>query len=424
MAGASPKSIAPTYWHPFSSMPAAAAERLVLVRGKGAWVWDEAGDAYIDAMAGLWFCNVGHGRQELADAAATQMAALAGYHTFGSLANRPALELADRICEIAPIEGAAAFLVNGGSDAVDTAAKIVRRYWQVRGEPERMTIVSQGLSYHGMNGFGTSFAGIDLNARGWGQIVPATRQIPRHDVDALERLLEAEAGRIGAFIAEPVVGAGGVYPPPEGFWPRVAELCRVHDVLLIADEVITGYGRLGSWFGSERFGFEPDLITSAKGLSSGYLPIGATIAGPRVLDVLWSERAGVLRHGYTYSGHPAASRVALVNLEIIEREGLRERVEDLEPVLSAAVERLEGHALVEETRSVGLLAAVELKPEAIAERPGIVDVVSMRGRRHGLLTRGLVGKALQLSPPFVITEAEIEMMIDRLALTLDDVAAE
>jgi putrescine---pyruvate transaminase len=414
----------PTYWHPFSAMPGAVAERVVLVRGHGCRVWDDAGRSYLDAMAGLWFCSVGHGRAELAQVAAKQMQNLAGYHTFGSMANRPALDLADRICSIAPMSGrSAAFLVNGGSDAVDTAAKMARRYWQVRGESQRTTIVSQASSYHGVNGFGTSLAGIEPNAHGWGEIVPAVERLPRHDVSALRCLLEAHGSRIAAFIAEPVIGAGGVYPPPEDFWSEVTELCRAHSVLVIADEVITGYGRLGPWFGSERYGIQPDLITSAKGLSSGYLPIGAVVAGPRILDTLWSDDAGALRHGYTYSGHPAACAVAIANLDIIDREGLRFRVQELEPILAAAVKQLEAHPLVRETRSVGLLAAVEIEPSVVTERPHITDDIASASRRRGILTRGLVGRALQLSPPFVISESEIDELIDRLALALDDVVS-
>lgn len=402
-------------------MPADGRGEVVIERGDGARVWDAQGADYLDATAALWYCNVGHGRTELADAAREQMARLAGYQTFGPLANRPALELAERVCALSGMaEPCAAFLVSGGSDAVDTAAKIVRRYWRLRGEPRRTVIVSRGGAYHGMHGFGTSLAGIEANAAGWGVIVPDTRQVPADDVGALAELFEREGSRIAAFIGEPVIGAGGVHPPADGYWSAVRDLCRAHEVLLVADEVVTGYGRLGTWFGSERYAIEPDLITSAKGLSSGYLPLGAVIAGPAVLDVMWGEDVPPLRHGYTYSGHPAACAVGLANLEIIEREGLLARVRALEPVLAEVVGELRDHSLVVAVRSVGLLAAVELDADA---HPGVVEVALAAARDHGVLTRGLVGRSLQLSPPFVITEDELRELGARLRASLDAVAA-
>jgi putrescine aminotransferase len=406
------------FWHPFADMSQVTGRELVLARGQGAWLSDEAGRRYLDAAGGLWFCNVGHGRAELADAAAAQMRELAAYSTFGAYANRPALELAERVAALSPLEETAVFLTSGGSDAVDSAAKIARHYWQLTGQPQRTLVVARGDAYHGMHAFGTSLSGIAANAQGWGTLIPDVCHVGRDSAEDLAALLEREGDQVAAVIGEPVVGAGGVYPPPAGYWPRVRELCDQHGVLLIADEVITGFGRLGTWFGSERYGIQPDLITAAKGITSGYLPLGAVLAGARVRDVLWSAQAGVFRHGYTYSGHAAACAVALTNLDILEREGLVERVRQLEPVLAEAVAGLDGAPLVGQTRSAGLLAAVELDAEARAARPGLVDQLVAKLREEGVLSRGLAGHSIQISPSFVIEESEIAELADALGRAL------
>jgi adenosylmethionine-8-amino-7-oxononanoate aminotransferase len=406
------------FWHPFADMSQVTGRELVLARGQGAWLSDEAGRRYLDAAGGLWFCNVGHGRAELADAAAAQMRELAAYSTFGAYANRPALELAERVAALSPLEETAVFLTSGGSDAVDSAAKIARHYWQLTGQPQRTLVVARGDAYHGMHAFGTSLSGIAANAQGWGTLIPDVRHVGRDSAEDLAALLEREGDQVAAVIGEPVVGAGGVYPPPAGYWPRVRELCDQHGVLLIADEVITGFGRLGTWFGSERYGIQPDLITAAKGITSGYLPLGAVLAGARVRDVLWSAQAGVFRHGYSYSGPAAACAVALTNLDILEREGLVERVRQLEPVLAEAVAGLDGAPLVGQTRSAGLLAAVELDAEARAARPGLVDQLVAKLREEGVLSRGLAGHSIQISPSFVIEESEIAELADALGRAL------
>jgi putrescine---pyruvate transaminase len=410
-------------WHPFADMARVAGSELVLVRGEGSWLEDDAGNRYLDATASLWYANVGYGRGELAEVAAAQMRELAAYSTFGAYANRPALELADRLAEIAPVPDAAVFFTTGGSDAVETAGKLARRYWQLRGERQRTVLVARSEAYHGMNAYGTSLAGIAPNATGWGTLVPDVIHVPHDDPAAFERVLAEEGDRIAAFIGEPVIGAGGVIPPPDGYWDRIQRACVGRDVLLIADEVVTGYGRTGPWFACERFGIEPDLVTTAKGLTSGYLPLGAVLCGPRVRDVLWSESAGAFRHGYTYSGHAAACAVALRNLEIIEREGLRDRVRALEPVLAEAIAPLERDPLVEETRSVGLLGAVQLDADARAAVPDLADRLVSELQDDGVLVRNLVGHSLQLSPPFVITEEEIGLLAERIAGALQRVAA-
>ena len=528
-------------WHPFADMAAVKEEEVVIVRGRGARVWDAGGKEYVDARAGLWYAAVGHGRAEIADAVAAQMRELAAFDTFERLANRPALELAERVSSLAPFPDAAVFFGSGGSDAVDTAAKLARRYWSAVGRPEKQVIVSREHGYHGVNGFGTSLQGIPGNRAGYGDLIPHVENIPWGDAAALEALFADHADKIAAVIGEPVIGAGGVIPPPEGFWPRVQELCREHDVLLISDEVICGFGRLGAAFGCQRFGVTPDLMTCAKGLTSGYMPMGAVVVSERVkepffregfgtliadvasvphddpaaLEALFEERAGeiaafigepvigaggilhpaegywaavqelcrkhnvlliadevvtgfgrlgrwfgcqrlgiepdmitcakaitsgylplgavvisarvqepfwtepgraIFRHGFTYSGHPAACAAGLANLDLMEREELVDRVAEMEPVLAQAVAPLTGLTLVSEVRAgLGLLAAVEIDPEARAADPGLVERIVAGCRRNGVLTRGLAGRALQLSPPYVISEEEIATVAETIA---------
>ncbi len=401
-----------------------AGQQVIFTKGEGCWVWDADGRRYLDATAGLWYCNVGHGRQELADVAAKQMSELAAYQTFDVFANQPALELADRVCAIAPMDSpSAAFFTNGGSDAVDTAGKIVRRYWQLSGRPDRIAIVARGGAYHGMNAYGTSLGGIEANVAGWGPLVREIKHVPHDSPAALADLLERQSETIGAFIGEPVIGAGGVYPPDDDYWPAVQDLCREYDLLLIADEVVTGFGRLGPWFGSERYGFEPDLIVAAKGLTSGYVPAGVVISGPRVIERLWSDKAGPFRHGYTYSGHPTACAIGLANLEIIEREELRDRVSGLEAKLLEHLIPLADHPMVHEVRHVGLLAGIELARNRLESDPSLADKVVRAARNENILVRNLVGRTLQISPPFVITEDEIGLMARGIGTALDAVEA-
>jgi adenosylmethionine-8-amino-7-oxononanoate aminotransferase len=399
-------------------------EEVTLVSGDGCWVTDEHGRRHLDASASLWYCSVGHGRAELADAAAAQMRRLAAYHTFDVFTNEPARELARRLAQASPTgPRSAAFFTSGGSEAVDTAAKLARRYWHALGQEERRVIVAREGAYHGMAAYGTSLAGIAPNRAGWGPLVREVVHVDADDPEALGEALERHRGEVAAFFGEPVRGAAGVYPPGEGYWPRVAELCREHDVLLVADEVITGFGRLGVPFGCGRFGIAPDLICVAKGITSGYAPLGAVLAGARVRDALWSEGVGAIRHGYTYSGHPTACAVALANLDLLEREGLYARVRSLEPVLAETVGALADHPLVEEVRAIGLLAGVELSARARAETPDLVERVTRGARERGVLVRNLLGQSLQISPPFVITAGEIAHLAEVLRAALDEAAA-
>jgi len=410
-------------WHPFADMATVKDDELVLVRGRGARVWDEAGREYVDAKAGLWYSAIGHGRAEIGDAAAAQMRQLEAYDTFAGTANRPALELAERVSGLAPMEGAAVFFTTGGSDAVDTAGKLALRYWSAVGSPDKRIIVHRERSYHGMNAYGTSLAGIPGNLEGFGTLVPETEGVNENDTDALEQLFSDHGERIAAFIGEPVIGAGGIFHPTAGYWDRVQELCRRHDVLLIADEVICGFGRLGTWFGCHRFSITPDLVTCAKGLTSGYLPLGAVLASQRVQEPFFTTPgAAMFRHGYTYSGHPAACAAGLANLDVIERENLVERVAQLEGVLAGAVEPLREQPLVSDVRSgAGLLAAVEIAPDARAADPSLIDRLVAACRERGVLTRGLAGHSLQISPPFVISEQEISTIAAVFADALSSV---
>jgi adenosylmethionine-8-amino-7-oxononanoate aminotransferase len=404
-------------------MSSMADREVVIDRGEGVWVWDEAGRRYLDASAGLWYCNVGHGRTALAEAAAAQIGRLAAYQIFDVIANRPAIELAERVRELSPLgDHSAVFFTSGGSDSVDTAAKIARRHWVAAGEPRRQIIICREGAYHGVNAFGTSLSGIEANAAGWGPLVTGVVQVGRDDLGALERALEQHAGAVAAFIGEPVQGAAGVHPPGPDYWPGVQDLCRAHDVLVIADEVVTGFGRLGRWFGSERYGIDPDMIVCAKGMSSGYLPIGAVIVADRVREALWSAEAGAFRHGYTYSGHPAACAVALANIDIIEREGLLARAAELEEVLQHELGALAAHPLVEEVRVAGLLCGVQLSSEARQADPKLVERVVVAARDRGVLVRNLLGVTLQISPPLVIEPDELRMLADALRESLDAVS--
>jgi adenosylmethionine-8-amino-7-oxononanoate aminotransferase len=416
----------PALWNGFANMASLAGHAVTIERGEGVTVFDTAGRPYLDAIASLWYSNVGHGRAELAEAAMAQMRRLAVYQTFEPFANPPAEALARRVADIAPAPDARVFFTpGGGSDAVDSAGKLARAYWRATGRPGKQVIVSRSHAYHGMNAYGTTLGGIPANTEPFGELVTRVEHVPWHDAAALDKLIgELGADQVAAFFCEPVVGAGGVYPPPEGYLEQVRDICRRHEVLFVADEVITGFGRLGAWFGSGRFGLDPDMITTAKGLTSGYLPLGALIVSGRVAEPFWRPgSAEVFRHGYTYSAHPTACAVGLANLDLIERERLIERVAELEPVLADTLKPLAGHELVGEVRAgTGLLAAVEIAPEALAQDPGLGPRLVTGIRERGVITRLLRGVALQVSPPFVITAAQLQQIAETFAAELDAAA--
>ena len=415
----------PAMWNAFANMASLVGSGgpIIIVRGEGATVFDDSGRAYLDALGGLWYCNVGYGRQELAEAAATQMRQLAVAQTFEFWSNPPAEALARRVAGLAPVPDAKVFFTpGGGSDAIDTAAKMARAYWRATGQPDKQVVISRSQAYHGMNAYGTTLGGIAANAEPFGPLVSLVEHVPWDDAEALDELIERLGpGRVAAFFCEPVMGAGGVYAPPEGYLQRVAEICRQRDVLLVADEVINGFGRLGAWFGSIRFGLQPDMIVAAKGLTSGYLPLGAVVIDGRIAEPFWRPGSDqVFRHGYTYSAHPTACAVGLANLDIIEGEDLIERVNELEPILADRLKPLADHELVAEVRAgTGLLAAVEFSGPALAADPGLGARLVTAIRERGVITRQLRGLSLQISPPFTVTVAEIERIAETFIAAFD-----
>lgn len=414
------------FWHGFADMHLVKDAEIVFASGDGVWLETTDGRRFLDSTAALWYCAVGFGRQAIADAVADQLVRLAAYSSFGAYTTEPTIRLAERLASMAPMDDAVVFLGSGGSDAVDTAAKLARRYWDVVGRPGKRIIVSREHGYHGMHAWGTSLAGIPGNKAGYGgPIIDEVVTVGVSDTESLGALFESRADEIAAFIGEPVVGAGGVYPPEPSYWGEVERLCRDHDVLLIADEVVTGFGRLGTMWGSQRYGIEPDLVTFAKGVTSGYQPLGGVLVGPRVHEPFWagSVAGPAFMHGYTYSGHAAACAAAQVNLDIIEGEGLVERVAAMEDDFAAAIRRLEGVSLVGEVRTVGFTAAVAIAPDRLAADAGIPARVVAAALRHGIATRVLRGHAIHISPALTITPGEIDTMVDGLGAALEDVAA-
>ncbi|WP_219415610.1 aminotransferase family protein [Pseudonocardia nigra] len=410
------------FWHPFAAMGAVRDAEFVITRGEDVWLWDDAGRRYLDATASLWNVNVGHGRAEITEAVTRQMRELATYQTFGDVTNRPARELTRRLAELAPVPGAKIFLVNGGGDAIDTAAKIAREYWARSGAPERTVLISREHAYHGTYGFGTSLAGMPPN-RLAGPFVPDVVQVAYDDPTALEVELERLGPeRVAAFFVEPVIGAGGVLPPPPGYIERVREICAQHGVLFVADSVICGFGRLGDWFGVDRFGIEPDLITFAKGVTSGYLPLGGVVAHERVAAPFWEAGAPPFRHGATYSGHPTACAAALANLDVMEHEGLLKRAGELEGSMYAALRTLGDHPLVSEVRGgTGVLGALEIDPERRAADAALPAKVAAAARERGVLIRPMIS-ALAVSPPLTLTDEHLDLLTDAVRGALDAVA--
>jgi putrescine---pyruvate transaminase len=410
------------FWHPFADMGAVRHDELVLERGEDVWVWDRDGRRYLDATASLWYANVGHGRPEIAVAVAEQMAKLEAYSAFGDFASAPALELSDALAERAPMP-ARIFLGSGGGDAIDTAAKLARRYWYELGQPERTVLISRSAGYHGTHGFGTALAGIPANREGFGPQADAI-QVPRDSLEGLEAAIDqAGAERIAAVFIEPVIGAGGVYPPADGYIEGVAAICERTGVLLVVDSVICGFGRLGTWFGIERWNAKPSMIVFAKGVTSGYLPLGGVVVSDSVAEPFWRAAGGpVFRHGPTYAGHAACCAAALANIELLERDGLLARGRDNERALLDALAPLTDHDEVAEVRGgVGTLAAVELTADVLERDPGAVSRAALGAREAGVLVRPL-GQGLALSPPltaepehFAMAAEAIEHGLSRLA---------
>ncbi|MFD3424388.1 aminotransferase family protein [Nocardia fluminea] len=402
-------------WHGFADMGAVDRDgAFVVARGEGAYVFDTAGNRYLDATAGLWFTNVGHGRGEIADAVADQLRTIAHYSNFGDITEAPTQELAEKLSSIAPVPGSKIFFTSGGSDSVETAAKLARRYWHEQGRPDKKILVGRRLAYHGMHYASTALGGLAPNKEGYGVLVDDTRTVEWNDAKSLLALIEeVGAERIAAFFCEPIIGAGGVYLPPEGYLAEVRQICLDHDILFVADEVVTGFGRIGgSWFASTRFDLRPDLMTTAKGLTSGYVPLGAVFIAPHLAEPFYAGGTW-FRHGYTYGGHAGAAAAALANLAIVEREGLLEEAARLESTLHTALAPLAEHPRVAEVRSgLGAVAAVQLADPS--EGPALVKTL----REHGISGRAAGAGAMQISPSFVMTDAQVAELADGFARAL------
>ncbi|HEY3685567.1 MAG TPA: aminotransferase class III-fold pyridoxal phosphate-dependent enzyme [Streptosporangiaceae bacterium] len=402
------------FWHPQALMSRVKNDETVIDRAEGVYIWTEDGHRLLDATASLWYANIGHGRTEVADAVAAQMRKLETYQTFDRYANRPAIEVCDRVAALAPLgDDAKVFLGSGGSDAIDTAAKLARRYWTATGNPDRHVIVSRDRAYHGLHGYGTALGWLAANRVGYGELDQDIVRTSADDWHLVEKTFaDVGAERIAAFFCEPVIGTGGVVFPGEEYLHEVRRLCRENGVLFVADEVITGFGRLGHWFASERFGLEPDMLTFAKGVTSGYLPLGGVVTTAAVAEPFWADGGDVLfKHGVTYAGHAAVCAAAMANLDIIEREGLVARVASLEEPLAAALRPLADLDGVTEVRAgTGLLGAVVLRDGDLANK------VERHAFANGVLLRKIAeGNIIQISPPFTITEEEIQVIADAIA---------
>ncbi len=433
--------------HPFTDYKALNAEKSrVITRGDGVWLWDSDGNRYLDGMAGLWCTQIGHGRREIADAVHRQMTELEYYNTFFKTTHPAAAMLSEVLAGLTPDGLDHVFFTNSGSEANDTVFRMVRYYWQLLGKPSKQVIIGRNLGYHGstvaaaamggmagMHGQAGMIAGVHhITPPYWfgfgGDMSPdefglwAAKELER----AIDELGE---DNVAAFIAEPIQGAGGVLIPPDTYWPEINRICAEREILLVADEVICGFGRTGKWFGSDTYGIKPDLMPIAKGLSSGYLPIGGVMVGDRVADVIIGK-GGEFYHGYTYSGHPASCAAALENLRIMRDEKVVERcAAEAVPYLQEKWFAFADHPLVGEARMQGLVGALELVPDR-KDRARCFDNVGEVGTiardfsfKNGLIMRA-VRDGLIISPPLVITREEIDTLVRHVEKTLDDTLAE
>lgn len=429
------------HMHPFTANDELAAKGArIITRAEGVTLTDSDGNKYLDGMAGLWCVNIGYGRKELADVASRQMQELPYYNTFFQTSHVPVIALSAKLAELAPADLNHVFYASSGSEANDTNIRMVRHYWASKGKPSKQVIISRHNAYHGSTLGGASLGGMaGMHAQG-GLPIPNIAYIDQPhwydeggDSDPNEfgleraRQLEAKIAELGednvaAFIAEPIQGAGGIIIPPETYWPEIQRICDAHEILLIADEVICGFGRTGNWFGSETLGIRPDIMTIAKGLSSGYIPIGGSIVSDEIAAVIG---ASDFNHGYTYSGHPVAVAVALENLRILEDENIIEYVRDVAaPYLAEKWAVLADHPLVGEAKSIGLMAALVLTPDKAARAKFKSDegTVGLMCREfcfaNGLVMRH-VGDRMIIAPPLIITTSEIDTLIERATVALD-----
>ena len=430
--------------HPFTDhKDLRAAGSRMIVSADGPFIRDSDGNEMLDGMAGLWCVNIGYGRNELAEAAYEQMKELPYYNSFFRCSTPTPVLLSEKLSEIAPAHMNQVFYGSSGSEANDTAVRLVRHFWAVQGKPEKNRIISRQWAYHGSTIAGTSLGGMKaMHAQLHGAVPNIVHVMPPyayelarsgesdHDfglraAKAVEdAIVEAGPENVAAFIGEPIMGAGGVKIPPESYWPEIQRICRKYDVLLMLDEVITGYGRTGEWFAAQAMGFEPDTMTTAKALTSGYQPLSALLVGDRIAETL-VEKGGEFFHGYTYSGHPVACAVALKNLEIMEEEGLVARVrEETGPYLGRALEeRIAGHPIVGEVRSFGMLAAIEIvrnkeTKERFPNEGSAAVVIRDHAIANGLMMRA-VNDTMIMSPPLIWTRETIDMALERVSRALD-----
>jgi len=432
------------FLHPFTDFAALARKGARIVcRAEGIYLWDSEGRRILDAMSGLWCVNVGYGQRALIEAATRQLGELPFYNAFFQTATPPAIELAELLAELTPPQFQHVFFTGSGSEGNDTIVRMVRRYWDLLGQPERQVIISRRNAYHGSTMAGASLGGMGaMHAQG-GLPIPGIVHIEQphwfelgrpqgldrdafgeHAAQWLEaRIAELGADRVAAFIGEPVQGAGGVIVPPETYWPAIQRICDRHGILLVSDEVICGFGRTGHWFGCERYGIRPDLMTFAKGVTSGYIPLGGVMVGQRVAEVLIA-RGGEFAHGYTYSGHPVACAVGVANLRLIRELGLVAHVhDDVGPYLARAFAQLAAHPLVGEAQTCGLMGALQLVHDKSAGTlfPPAWEV-GMVCRGHcfdnGLIMRA-VGDRMIVAPPLVISRAQIDEMVGLIGRCLD-----
>ena len=410
----------PNVLHPFAVPARPAEDYLEIMRGEGCTIWDASGRRYLDGTASLWYCAAGHGRREIIDAICGQLGELEAYHTFARFTNRPEQRLAELITEeLQPIPNARVLFTCGGSESIDTAIKLVRAGHKAAGDGGRSVFLSRHYAYHGVMLGGTSAGGLPANRDPFGTLLPDFYQVGR---DSLEAMREAVAyyglERIAAIMAEPVIGAGGVFPPPEGYLQGLRELCEECGALLVFDEVITGFGRLGSWFGSHHYGVTPDVTAFAKAVTSGYQPLGGVVVGPRLREWLEADPSYLLAHGNTYGGHPTCCAAGVANIELMRAEDLPSRAAAAGARLRAGLDGLIGHSGVAEVRGEGLMQAVALNAPLTA---GVFT--------EALLERGVIGRGLPyansvaFSPPLVISDAEVDELVAATADALDELVA-
>jgi putrescine---pyruvate transaminase len=399
-----------SFWHPFADMSKVQHAPFIVDRGEGIYVFDEEGNKYLDAAASLWYMNIGYGRDEVIDAMDAQARKLPAFHTFIDYATRPPMELAEKIASVSPNPDSKVFFGSGGSDAVDTAAKLARRYFNAIGQPERTVFIAREWAYHGMHTYGTTLGGMEPNRTGYGgDLVSDIVSVPYDDAEAVEKAVDhAGAERIAGIFVEAVIGAGGIRPVPRDYLTQVHEIIRQAGGLYISDEVITGFGRVGDWFAANKYGLEPDLITFAKGVTCGYAPLGGVIAAPHVAEPFFTNAGMIFRHGYTYSGHSTACVAGLKVMEIIEREGLIQRAVELEDEIYDVLAPLEELDVVASVRrGVGALAAIQLD---VGDDETLPYRAATACRAAGVLTRAVGGGGLQVSPPLTMTSEQVTEM--------------